>query len=197
MKSSTILSLFSVVLVGVIAKAQVLYDVDGFASREPETREDLVLRALYEVKRQAEDHIDVISRMIEELDDALYARALWGRGNFQMDQSYYHKNVKPVIQKRFRAQYPEFQKLCGKNPNFDAELDGTVYPGVVMSGKSGCTKQKFRINMKDELIRLAQDAAAGKGKKKKRSFDGSGDTDTKDGWGADFPSRSFEDSMEE
>jgi len=50
-------------------------------------------------------------------------------GKYVIDDHTYHRNVKPDIIKKFQAQYSNFKSLCGSNPDFFVERDGTVYPG--------------------------------------------------------------------
>jgi len=92
-------------------------------------------------------------------DDALYSRfpddnelftrgELWGSGKYKVDISVYHSEIKPVFIQKFSA-LGSFISLCGKNPDFAIEKDGTVYPNAVGAAKKTgkCTKNKFSLDL--------------------------------------------------
>ncbi|KDR81891.1 hypothetical protein GALMADRAFT_240169 [Galerina marginata CBS 339.88] len=150
MKFTSLLSVISVIGAGVMA--QDIFDVDELVTREYESH-DLVVRAMHNLKRHTEDHIELLTRAVEELDNALYAR--WGSGKYVIDDNTYHRSVKPILISTFSGK-PGFKGLCGSNPDFHVERDGTVYPTAVdkkakQAGK--CTKSKYNENMHDTLIR--------------------------------------------
>ncbi|CAA7266740.1 unnamed protein product [Cyclocybe aegerita] len=167
-------SLLAVALLAGGAAAQLgTYDVDELATREfddeleltarefddeialaaRELHEDLALRSLYHVKRQAEDHAELIARAVDILDNALYRR--WGSGRYVIDDHTYHREVKPRILSEMRK-LKSFTSKCGSNPDFHVERDGTVYPSSRNDKKGQCTKRAFSINMHDLLSSYVQ-----------------------------------------
>ncbi|CAA7266897.1 unnamed protein product [Cyclocybe aegerita] len=165
-------SLFSVALLAGGAVAQLgMYDVDELATREfdeelelrefddalelsaRELREGLVLRALYHVKRQAEDHADLIARAVDNIDNVLYRR--WGSGKYVIDDNTYHRDVKPKILAEMKK-IKGFESKCGHNPDFHVERDGTVYPSSRTDKKGLCSKKTFSVNMHDLLMSYVQ-----------------------------------------
>ncbi|KAJ3517827.1 hypothetical protein NLJ89_g262 [Agrocybe chaxingu] len=118
-----------------------------------ELREDLVLRSLYHVKRQAEDHADLLARAVDILDNALYRR--WGSGRYVIDDHTYHRDVKPRILSEMRK-LKGFSSKCGNNPDFHVDRDGTVYPSRRNDKKGLCTRRAFSINMHDLLMSFVQ-----------------------------------------
>ncbi|KAH9484082.1 hypothetical protein JR316_0003562 [Psilocybe cubensis] len=100
----------------------------------------------------------VTAHVADDTDDTeLFART-WGTGKWTMDDDLYHRTVKPHFLSVFKGM-PSFTGLCGSNPDFFIEKDGTVYPSAVESkakklGK--CTKSKYNADMSEYLTELLQ-----------------------------------------
>ncbi|PPQ67659.1 hypothetical protein CVT25_012687 [Psilocybe cyanescens] len=87
-------------------------------------------------------------------DAGLFRR--WGSGKYKIDDDTYHRIVKPHFLSVFGAM-PSFKGLCGSNPDFFVERDGTVYPSAVESKakKAGkCTKSKYSADMSEYLTEI-------------------------------------------
>jgi hypothetical protein len=88
---------------------------------------------------------------IEETSD-LVRRETWGSGKYTIDLDVYHRTVKPQFISAFNQQFgSKFSKMCGSNPDFAIEKDGTVYPNAVKKG-SQCSKKTFNLNLGDHVL---------------------------------------------
>ncbi|KIJ92041.1 hypothetical protein K443DRAFT_114199 [Laccaria amethystina LaAM-08-1] len=76
----------------------------------------------------------------------------WGKGIYKINIVLYHKKVKPKFLAAFKNEYgaKKFTDMCGKNPNFDIDTKGWVWPNAV-KGKS-CSKQDYILELGDTIV---------------------------------------------
>ncbi|KIJ96225.1 hypothetical protein K443DRAFT_293721 [Laccaria amethystina LaAM-08-1] len=76
----------------------------------------------------------------------------WGKGKYKIDIDFYHRKVKPKFIAAFQNEYgaKKFNDMCGKNPDFDIDKDGWVWPNAV-KGK-GCSKKDYILDLGDTIV---------------------------------------------
>lgn len=76
----------------------------------------------------------------------------WGKGKYKIDIDLYHRKVKPKFIAAFQNQYgaKKFNDTCGKNPDFDIDKEGWVWPNAVR-GKS-CSKKDYILDLGDTIV---------------------------------------------